>query len=114
MLYAHDRWSVLLVFQAMDAAGKDSTIKHVMSGVNPQGCQVYSFKQPSPEELDHDFLWRCDRCLPERGRIGIFNRSYYEEVLVVRVHPEILKREKLPPWLVGKSIWDDRSTTSRI
>ena len=89
-LYAQDRWSVLLVFQAMDAAGKDGTIKHVMSGVNPQGCQVYSFKAPSPEELDHDFLWRTTKCLPERGRIGIFNRSYYEEVLVVRVHPEIL------------------------
>ena len=86
-LYAQDRWSVLLIFQAMDAAGKDGTIKHVMSGVNPQGCQVFSFKQPSAEELDHDFLWRTTKCLPERGRIGIFNRSYYEEVLVVRVHP---------------------------
>jgi PPK2 family polyphosphate:nucleotide phosphotransferase len=107
-LYAQDRWSVLLVFQAMDAAGKDSTIKHVMSGVNPQGCQVYSFKQPSPEELDHDFLWRTSRCLPERGRIGIFNRSYYEEVLVVRVHREILERQKLPDRLVGKKIWKQR------
>ena len=95
-LYAQNRWAVLLVFQAMDAAGKDSTIKHVMSGVNPQGCQVYSFKQPSPEELDHDFLWRTTRALPERGRIGIFNRSYYEEVLVVRVHPEFLQRQQLP------------------
>ena len=92
----------------MDAAGKDSTIKHVMSGVNPQGCQVFSFKQPSSEDLDHDFLWRYVRCLPERGRIGIFNRSYYEEVLVVRVHDEILKRQKLPPPLVGKGIWDER------
>ena len=108
MLYAQDRWSLLLVFQAMDAAGKDSTIKHVMSGVNPQGCQVFSFKQPSSEELDHDFMWRYVRYLPERGRIGIFNRSYYEEVLVVRVHPEILKRQKLPPPLVGKGIWDER------
>lgn len=107
-LYAQDRWSVLLVFQAMDAAGKDGTIKHVMSGVNPQGCQVYSFKAPSPEELDHDFLWRTTRCLPERGRIGIFNRSYYEEVLVVRVHQEILARQKLPPELVTKRIWDER------
>ena len=108
MLYAQDRWSLLLVFQAMDAAGKDGTIKHVMSGVNPQGCQVSSFKQPSSEELDHDFMWRYVRYLPERGRIGIFNRSYYEEVLVVRVHPEILKRQKLPPPLVGKRIWDER------
>ena len=107
-LYAQDRWAVLLVFQAMDAAGKDGTIKHVMSGVNPQGCQVYSFKQPSPEDLDHDFLWRCVRCLPERGRIGIFNRSYYEEVLVARVHPEILAGQKLPPELVTKRIWDER------
>ena len=107
-LYAQDRWSVLLVFQAMDAAGKDSTIKHVMSGVNPQGCQVYSFKAPSPEELDHDFLWRTTRCLPERGRIGIFNRSYYEEVLVVRVHEAILARQKLPRQLVTKRIWDER------
>jgi PPK2 family polyphosphate:nucleotide phosphotransferase len=108
MLYAQDRWSLLLVFQAMDAAGKDSTIKHVMSGVNPQGCQVSSFKQPTSEDLDHDFMWRYVRHLPERGRIGIFNRSYYEEVLVVRVHPEILKRQKLPPPLVGKTIWDER------
>jgi PPK2 family polyphosphate:nucleotide phosphotransferase len=108
MLYAQDRWSLLLVFQAMDAAGKDSTIKHVMSGVNPQGCQVSSFKQPSSEDLDHDFLWRYVKHLPERGRIGIFNRSYYEEVLVVRVHPEILKRQKLPPPLIGKQIWDER------
>jgi PPK2 family polyphosphate:nucleotide phosphotransferase len=107
-LYAQDRWSVLLVFQAMDAAGKDGTIKHVMSGVNPQGCQVYSFKQPSPEELDHDFLWRYVQRLPERGRIGIFNRSYYEEVLVVRVHEEILARQKLPPELVSKDIWQER------
>jgi PPK2 family polyphosphate:nucleotide phosphotransferase len=108
MLYAQDRWSLLLVFQAMDAAGKDSTIKHVMSGVNPQGCQVFSFKQPSQEDLSHDFMWRYSRCLPERGRIGIFNRSYYEEVLVVRVHEEILKGQKIPQPLVGKSIWDER------
>jgi PPK2 family polyphosphate:nucleotide phosphotransferase len=107
-LYAQDRWSVLLVFQAMDAAGKDGTIKHVMSGVNPQGCQVYSFKQPSSEDLDHDFLWRYVKCLPERGRIGIFNRSYYEEVLVVRVHEEILARQKLPPQVVSKRIWKER------
>jgi PPK2 family polyphosphate:nucleotide phosphotransferase len=108
MLYAQDRWSLLLVFQAMDAAGKDSTIKHVMSGVNPQGCQVSSFKQPSAEDLDHDFMWRYVRHLPERGRIGIFNRSYYEEVLVVRVHPEILRRQRLPAAVVGKRIWDER------
>ena len=108
MLSAQDRWSLLLVFQAMDAAGKDGTIKHVMSGVNPQGCQVFSFKQPSPEDLDHDFLWRYVKCLPERGRIGIFNRSYYEEVLVVRVHEEILRRQKIPPELIGKRIWDER------
>jgi PPK2 family polyphosphate:nucleotide phosphotransferase len=108
MLYAQNRWSLLLVFQALDAAGKDGTIKHVMSGVNPQGCQVFSFKQPSSEELDHDFMWRYVRNLPERGRIGIFNRSYYEEVLVVRVHPEILERQKLPPVVVGKEIWDQR------
>jgi len=108
MLYAQDRWSLLLVFQAMDAAGKDSTIKHVMSGVNPQGCQVFSFKQPSQEDLNHDFMWRYAKSLPERGRIGIFNRSYYEEVLVVRVHPAILKGQKMPPSLVGKHIWDDR------
>src|SRR5436190_7321918 len=95
-LYAHDRYALLLIFQAMDAAGKDSAIKHVMSGVNPQGCQVYSFKHPSAEELEHDFLWRTSRCLPERGRIGIFNRSYYEEVLILRVHPEILHAENLP------------------
>ena len=108
ILYAQNRWSLLLVFQAIDAAGKDSTIKHVMSGVNPQGCQVVSFKQPSSEDLDHDFMWRYSRHLPERGRIGIFNRSYYEEVLVVRVHEEILKRQQLPPPLVGKRIWDER------
>jgi PPK2 family polyphosphate:nucleotide phosphotransferase len=108
MLYAQDSWSLLLIFQAMDAAGKDSTIKHVMSGVNPQGCQVVSFKQPSPEELDHDFMWRCAKHLPERGRIGIFNRSYYEEVLIVRVHPEILNRQRLPAPLRGKHIWDER------
>ena len=107
-LYAESRRALLLVFQAMDAAGKDSTIKHVMSGVNPQGCQVFSFKQPSTEELDHDFLWRTTRCLPERGRIGIFNRSYYEEVLVVRVHPELLQRQQLPPELVTKRLWDER------
>jgi PPK2 family polyphosphate:nucleotide phosphotransferase len=108
ILYAQDRWSLLLVFQAMDAAGKDGTIKHVMSGINPQGCQVFSFKQPSPEDLDHDFLWRYAKCLPERGRIGIFNRSYYEEVLVVRVHPEIFAKEKLPTRCVGNRIWDER------
>ncbi len=108
LLYAQDRWSLLLIFQAMDAAGKDGTIKHVMSGVNPQGCQVFSFKVPSEEELDHDFLWRSTKCLPERGRIGIFNRSYYEEVLVVRVHPELLGHEKLPPKLVTKDIWSER------
>ena len=108
MLYAQDRWAVLLIFQAMDAAGKDGAIKHVMSGVNPQGCQVYSFKAPSSEDLDHDFLWRCMKCLPERGRIGIFNRSYYEETLVVRVHDELLKSQKLPPELLKKNIWDGR------
>jgi PPK2 family polyphosphate:nucleotide phosphotransferase len=108
MLYAQDRWSLLLIFQAMDAAGKDGTIKHVMSGVNPQGCQVFSFKQPSREDLDHDFMWRYAKSLPERGRIGIFNRSYYEEVLIVRVHEEILKQQKLPPPLVSKRIWDER------
>ena len=108
MLYAQDRWSLLLVFQAMDAAGKDGTIKHVMSGVNPQGCQVFSFKQPSREELAHDFLWRYAKRSPERGQIGIFNRSYYEEVLVVRVHPELLKLQKLPPEFVGKRVWDER------
>jgi PPK2 family polyphosphate:nucleotide phosphotransferase len=108
MLYAQKSWSVLLVFQAMDAAGKDGTIKHVMSGVNPQGCQVFSFKQPSSEDLDHDFLWRYAKCLPERGRIGIFNRSYYEEVLVVRVHEDILERQRLPSGLVSKRIWQER------
>ena len=108
MLYAQDRWALLLVFQAMDAAGKDGTIKHVMSGVNPQGVQVYSFKAPSAEDLDHDYLWRCMRALPERGRIGIFNRSYYEEVLVARVHPEILEHQKLPPSLVTKGLWEER------
>jgi PPK2 family polyphosphate:nucleotide phosphotransferase len=108
MLYAHDRWAVLLIFQAMDAAGKDSAIKHVMSGVNPQGCQVYSFKMPSSEELDHDYMWRCLKRLPERGRIGIFNRSYYEETLAVRVHPEFLESQKLPPKLVTDDIWDRR------
>ena len=112
-LYAQDRWSVLLIFQAMDAAGKDGAIKHVMSGVNPQGCQVYSFKAPSAEELDHDFLWRTTKCLPERGRIGVFNRSYYEEVLVVRVHPEILTGQKLPRHLVTKKIWDQRYESIR-
>src|SRR5881296_4073523 len=107
-LYAQDRWALLLIFQAMDAAGKDGAIKHVMSGVNPQGCQVYSFKSPSAEDLDHDYLWRCMKCLPNRGQIGIFNRSYYEEVLVVRVHPEFLAKQKLPPKLVGKKIWEER------
>jgi PPK2 family polyphosphate:nucleotide phosphotransferase len=108
MLYAQDNWAVLLIFQALDAAGKDGVIKHVMSGVNPQGCQVYSFKQPSEEELHHDYLWRTSQRLPGRGRIGIFNRSYYEEVLVVRVHPELLKAEKVPPSLIGKGIWENR------
>jgi PPK2 family polyphosphate:nucleotide phosphotransferase len=107
-LYAQDCWSVLLIFQAMDAAGKDGTIKHVMSGVNPEGCQVSSFKVPSQTELQHDFLWRTTRLLPERGHIGIFNRSYYEEVLVVRVHPKALEDEKLPPSLVTKNIWEER------
>ncbi len=107
-LYAQSRWGVLLIFQAMDAAGKDGVIRHVMSGVNPQGCQVYSFKSPSAEELDHDFLWRTNKCLPERGRIGIFNRSYYEETLVVRVHPEILSKQMIPPQLVTKKIWQQR------
>ncbi|MGE5246942.1 MAG: polyphosphate kinase 2 family protein [Verrucomicrobiota bacterium] len=106
--YADDNYSLLLVFQAMDAAGKDGTIRHVMSGVNPQGCQVFSFKQPSVEELDHDYLWRYHRCLPERGRIGIFNRSYYEEVLVVRVHPELLERQRIPRPLVTRDIWKER------
>ena len=108
MLYAQDRWAVLLIFQAMDGAGKDGAIKHVMSGVNPQGCQVASFKAPSAEDLDHDYLWRCQKHLPERGRIGIFNRSYYEEVLVVRVHPEFLTKQKLPPELLGNRVWRDR------
>ena len=108
MLYAQDRWAVLLIFQAMDGAGKDGAIKHVMSGVNPQGCQVASFKAPSAEDLDHDYLWRCQKHLPERGRIGIFNRSYYEEVLVVRVHPEFLTKQKLPPELLGNGVWTDR------
>lgn len=107
-LYAQDRWSVLLIFQAMDAAGKDGAIKHVMSGINPQGCQIFSFKAPTSEDLDHDFLWRCMKCLPERGRIGIFNRSYYEETLVVRVHENILKSQKLPEKLITKNIWDER------
>jgi PPK2 family polyphosphate:nucleotide phosphotransferase len=107
-LYAQDQWGVLLIFQAMDAAGKDGTIKHVLSGVNPQGCEVHAFKAPSSEDLDHDFLWRCMRRLPERGRFGIFNRSYYEETLVVRVHPELLAKEKLPPSLVTKDIWKER------
>jgi PPK2 family polyphosphate:nucleotide phosphotransferase len=107
-LYAQDRWAVLLIFQAMDAAGKDGAIKHVMSGVNPQGCQVFSFKSPSAEDLDHDYLWRCMKCLPNRGHIGIFNRSYYEEVLAVRVHPEFLAKQKLPEKLVGKNIWEER------
>jgi PPK2 family polyphosphate:nucleotide phosphotransferase len=107
-LYAQDCWSLLLIFQAMDAAGKDGTIKHVMSGVNPEGVQVYSFKTPSDTELQHDFLWRTTQHLPERGRIGIFNRSYYEEVLVVRVHPKVLDNEKLPPALLTKNIWEER------
>lgn len=107
-LYAQDKWAVLLIFQAMDAAGKDGAIKHVLSGVNPQGCQVFSFKAPSSEELDHDFLWRCQRCLPERGRIGIFNRSYYEETLVVRVHQEILAKQRIPEKLVTRRIWKER------
>ncbi len=108
ILAAQDRWGLLLIFQAMDAAGKDGTIKHVMSGVNPQGVDVWSFKAPSPEELDHDYLWRTTKCLPERGHIGIFNRSYYEEVLVVRIHPQILEGQKLPKSLVTKHIWRDR------
>jgi PPK2 family polyphosphate:nucleotide phosphotransferase len=108
MLYAQDKWAVLLIFQAMDAAGKDGAIKHVMSGVNPQGCQVYSFKAPTSEDLDHDYLWRCMKCLPNRGHIGIFNRSYYEETLVVRVHPEFLEHQKLPPELITKHVWDER------
>ncbi len=108
ILYAQDKWSLLVIFQAMDAAGKDGAIKHVMSGVNPQGCQVTSFKAPSTEELDHDFLWRCQKHLPERGRIGIFNRSYYEEVLVVRVHEQILLNQKLPEKLITQDIWENR------
>jgi len=107
-LYAQNQWGVLLIFQAMDAAGKDSAIKHVMSGINPQGCQVYSFKAPSEEDLDHDYLWRCLKVLPERGRIGIFNRSYYEETLVVRVHPDLLEKQNLPPELEPKDIWTER------
>jgi PPK2 family polyphosphate:nucleotide phosphotransferase len=107
-LYAQDRWAVLFIFQALDAAGKDGTIKHVMSGLNPQGCEVHSFKSPSAEELDHDFMWRSSRVLPRRGQISIFNRSYYEEVLIARVHPEILAAQRLPPELVGKRIWDER------
>jgi len=108
LLYAHNRYSVLLIFQSMDAAGKDSSIKHVMSGVNPQGCQVFSFKHPSTEELEHDFLWREIRCLPERGKIGIFNRSYYEEVLIVRVHPEILRSEGFPDVTGKQNVWKNR------
>ena len=108
MLYAQDRWALLLIFQAMDAAGKDGAIKHVMSGVNPQGCEVHSFKSPSPEELNHDYLWRNHRVVPERGKIGIFNRSYYEEVLVVRVHPTFLRAQKLPDRLITKHIWEER------
>jgi len=112
-LYAQDRWSALFIFQAMDAAGKDSVIKHVMSGINPQGCEVYSFKVPTSEELDHDYLWRCAKRLPERGRIGIFNRSYYEETLVVRVHEEYLAGQKLPQQLITKGIWNERFTDIR-
>jgi PPK2 family polyphosphate:nucleotide phosphotransferase len=108
VLYAQDQWSILLIFQAMDAAGKDGAIKHVMSGINPQGCQVYSFKSPSAQDLNHDYLWRCLKCLPERGRIGIFNRSYYEETLVVRVHSELLAKQKIPPQLITKNVWEDR------
>jgi PPK2 family polyphosphate:nucleotide phosphotransferase len=112
LLYAHDRYSLLLIFQAMDAAGKDGVIKHVMSGINPQGCQVFSFKHPSATDLDHDFLWRTTMCLPERGRIGIFNRSYYEEVLIVRVHPEILRAQRLPEdAFSGRGIWKARHTS---
>lgn len=107
-LYAHDRWAVLLIFQAMDAAGKDGAIKHVLSGINPQGCEVTSFKAPSAEELDHDFLWRCAKRIPERGRIGVFNRSYYEETLVVRVHPEYLEAQKLPTGAPPKNFWQQR------
>jgi PPK2 family polyphosphate:nucleotide phosphotransferase len=107
-LYAQNRWAVLVIFQAMDGAGKDSAIKHVMSGVNPQGCEVFSFKQPSAEELNHDFLWRTSKCVPELGKIGIFNRSYYEEVLVTRVHKELLEREHIPPSLITKDLWNER------
>jgi PPK2 family polyphosphate:nucleotide phosphotransferase len=107
-LYAQDHWALLLIFQAMDAAGKDGAIKHVMSGVNPQGCDVFSFKSPSSEELNHDYFWRTHKCIPERGKIGIFNRSYYEEVLVVRVHPPFLRAQKLPDQLITKHIWDER------
>lgn len=107
-LYAQDRWGLLLIFQAMDAAGKDGTIKHVMSGVNPQGCQVFSFKTPSVEELAHGYLWRTSKCVPERGKIGIFNRSYYEEVLVVRVHPELLEAERLPKACISHNLWKER------
>jgi PPK2 family polyphosphate:nucleotide phosphotransferase len=107
-MYAQDRWGLLLIFQAMDAAGKDGAIKHVLSGINPQGCQVHSFKSPSAEDLDHDYLWRSIKCMPNRGEIGIFNRSYYEETLVVRVHPEFLAKQKLPPQLVTKRIWEHR------
>lgn len=107
-LYAQDQWAVLLIFQAMDAAGKDGAIKHVMSGINPQGCEVHSFKAPTSEELDHDYLWRCSKRVPERGRIGIFNRSYYEETLVVRVHPEILAKQKIPRKLLTKDLWSQR------
>jgi len=113
MLYAQDHWSILLIFQAMDAAGKDGIIKHVMSGVNPQGCEVHSFKSPSTEELDHDYMWRSMRRLPARGMIGIFNRSYYEEVLVVRVHPEILQSQKIPAELIGKNIFEKRQADIR-
>ena len=107
-LYAQNQWAVLLIFQAMDAAGKDGTIKHVLSGVNPQGCEVFSFKSPTSTDLNHDYLWRCMQCLPERGRIGIFNRSYYEETLAVRVHPEFLAKQKIPKKLTGKNLWDER------
>ena len=107
-LYAQDKWALLLILQAMDAAGKDGVIKHVMSGVNPQGCQVFSFKAPSAEELDHDYLWRCMKCLPNRGHIGIFNRSYYEETLVVRVHPELLAKQRVPPPLLTRHLWEER------
>ena len=112
-LYAHDRYAVLMIFQAMDAAGKDGAIKHVMSGINPQGCEVVSFRHPSASELEHDFLWRAAQHLPERGRIGIFNRSYYEEVLIVRVHPEILRGERLPDELVADDVWEDRYRSIR-